>query len=119
MVAASALRSALSAIANAEAVSPPPSLATASSSHIAGAVPGVGAGEARRRHLSAAELDEIVQTEISERQQAARTYDRTNHSDRALRLRAEASVLASVLSGKDAQPDAGSGRLTGGDPEEL
>lgn len=118
-VALYALRSALSAIANAEAVSPPPAVATASSSHIAAAVAGVGVGEGRRRDLSAAELDELVQAEISERQQAASRYDRTAHCDLALRLRAEASVLAAVLSGESAQHDAPSGRLTAGDPEEL
>src|ERR1035437_10610742 len=55
-IAVSALRSALSAISNAEAISPPPAVAGAGSPHIAGAVAGLDAGEAQRRALSAAEV---------------------------------------------------------------
>jgi uncharacterized protein len=93
-----ALRSALSAISNAEAVSAAPAVARTSSSHIAGAAAGVGGGEARRRDLSAADVDQIVQAEISERMKAADDYERSGHAARAEHLRAEASVLASALS---------------------
>lgn len=102
-IAVSALRSALSAIGNAEAVNRPPALADSRSPHIAGAVAGVGAGDARRRDLSTAEVDQVVQAEISERLLAASDYERTGHSARADRLRSEASVLASALSGEAAQ----------------
>jgi uncharacterized protein YqeY len=104
-IAVSALRSALSAISNAEAVGGPPAVARASSPHIAGAAAGVGGGEARRRDLSAADIDQIVQAEISERRQAASAYERSGHGTRAERLRAEASVLASALSSDSLQRD--------------
>jgi hypothetical protein len=95
----SALRSALSAISNAEAVPPDPVQAVrAGSPHIAGAVTGPGAAEVQRRHLTEAQVDQIVQTEITERQRAAHDYDRAGHPDRADRLRHEARVLESVRS---------------------
>ncbi len=100
----SALRSALSAIGNAEAISRPPGLPGAGSPHIAGAVSGLDAAEAPRRVLSAAEVDQIIRAEISERLLAARDYERSGHADRAQRLRSEASVLTSVASGNDPQP---------------
>ena len=98
-IAVSALRSALSAISNAEAISPPSAVAGAGSPHIAGAVAGLGAGEAQRRAVNAAEADQIVQAEISERLLAASEYERSGHADRAQRLRSEASALISASSG--------------------
>ena len=62
-IAVSALRSALSAIGNAEAISPPPGMPGAGSPHIAGAVAGLNAAEAQRRTLSAAEVDQIIQAD--------------------------------------------------------
>ena len=100
----SALRSALSAISNAEAVSAAPGVARPTSPHIAGAAAGVYGGEARRRDLSAAEVDQIVQAEIDERLQAAGDYDRAGRAARAERLRAEASVLASALRPQTGMP---------------
>jgi len=94
----SALRSVLSAIDNAEAVTPQPAVAGASSPHIAGAVAGIGNGDVRRRDLSAADVDHIVQAEISERLQAASDYERGGHAARAQRLRSEVNVIASALS---------------------
>jgi uncharacterized protein YqeY len=91
-VAASALRSGLSALANAEAVSPVP-LAGTSSPHIAGAAAGLGAAEAPRRSLSPAGAQQVIAAEISERQTAADGYDRSGHRDRAEQLRREADVL--------------------------
>jgi hypothetical protein len=96
--AVSALRSALSAISNAEAIGPPPPVTGAGGPHIAGAVPGLGAGEAGRRALSAAEVDQIIQAEISERLLAAGDYERSGHPGRAQRLRSEAGVLISATS---------------------
>ncbi|HEY4464458.1 MAG TPA: hypothetical protein VGN41_17460 [Streptosporangiaceae bacterium] len=97
-VAASALRSALAAIANAEAVPPaasPPSGPT-TNPYVAGAAAGVGGAEAERRVLSDAETGAIVQAEIAERHAAAAQYDEAGHADRAARLRREADVLTSV-----------------------
>jgi len=91
-VAASALRSGLSALANAEAVSPEP-LAGTSSPHIAGAAAGLGAAEAPRRTLSPAEAEQVIAAEISERLAAADGYDQAGHAERAGQLRREADVL--------------------------
>jgi uncharacterized protein YqeY len=93
--AVSALRSALSAIGNAEAVAAPAAAGQASA-HIAGAAVGLGAGEAHRRKLSEAEVSRILQAEISERLTAARDYDSSGHPGRAQRLREEAHALTVV-----------------------
>ena len=95
-VAASALRSGLSALANAEAVSPVP-LAGTSSRHVAGAATGLGAAEAPRRTLTPAEAEQVIAAEISERLAAADGYERAGRADRADRLRREADVLATVI----------------------
>jgi uncharacterized protein YqeY len=97
-VATSALRSALAAVDNASAVpaGPPPGAGTGSA-HIAGAASGLGAAEAERRRLTAAEADQIVQAEIAERQTAAQEYEARGHPDRAARLRREASILLTAL----------------------
>jgi uncharacterized protein len=73
MIAVSAWRSALASIDNASA------------------------GEAERRQLSDAELEEIVRAEITERQAAARAYARSGHAGQAGRLRREARVLILAL----------------------
>jgi len=100
MIAVSALRSALSAIANAEATPVAAPQATTASPHFAGSAAGLGAAEAPRRRLSRAQIDEIVRAEISERRSAAHAYDQAGHADRAARLRSEAQVLsAAVLDG--------------------
>ena len=65
--------------------------------HFAGAVAGLGAGEAERRSLTEAEAEQIVRAEVAERQAAARDYDQTGHADQASRLRREAHVLMSVI----------------------
>jgi uncharacterized protein YqeY len=100
---AAALRSALAAIGNAEAISPPSGPGAAGSRHVAGAAVGLGAGEAERRYLTEAEVGDIVQAEITERQDAASQYERAGQGDRAERLRREAGVLVAVL-GSAARP---------------
>jgi uncharacterized protein YqeY len=96
--AVSALRSAQAAIGNAEAVAAPPgSPAPGGNQHFAGTIGGLGAGEARRRLLSAAEAEEIIRTEISERHEAAEEYERAGHTDRVARLRREADALRTAL----------------------
>jgi uncharacterized protein YqeY len=97
-VATSALRSALAAIDNASAVpaAPMPAAGTGGP-HFAGAVAGLGAGEAQRRSLTEAETEQIVRAEVADRQAAARGYEQTGHADQAGRLRQEAQVLLSVI----------------------
>ena len=102
-VAVAAVRSALAAVGNAEAVDPaaqggPADPAMAPSEQFAGARAGLGAGEVPRKRLTAADVTKIVQAEISERQSAAAEYDRLGHGGQAERLRREADVLAAVLS---------------------
>jgi uncharacterized protein len=101
--AVSVLRSALSALSNAEAVdnaeaADPDPAAEGGSPHIAGAVAGLGAGEVQRRHLTEAQVSQILQAEITDRHRAAREYDEAGHPDWAGRLRHEAAVLQSVRS---------------------
>jgi hypothetical protein len=94
--AVSALRSALGAIDNAEAVDSP-EMSRPGDGPIAGARSGLGVSEVPRRDLSEQEMAEIVRTEITERSAAAARYELDGHGDRAARLRAEASALARQL----------------------
>jgi uncharacterized protein YqeY len=96
--ATSALRSALSAIDNAEAVEVPRA-PTSVTGPIAGAVLGVGAGEAPRRTLRPEEVVALVQSEIDELVSAAAHYEELGRVEAATRLRAEAAGLAAQLSG--------------------
>jgi uncharacterized protein YqeY len=125
-VAVSALRSALAAIDNAEAVPVPdprtsdgervpepasggePRAGSAAAGepragsavggeHVAGAAVGVGAGEAARRELTPDDLHAIVAAEVAERVDAATGYARSGREDAADRLRAEADVLRRYL----------------------
>ena len=99
-IATSALRSALAAIDNAGAVPQVPAPAAGTGSpHVAGAVAGLGAGEAERRRFTEADVVAIVRAEVAEREAAARDYDRAGRADQAERLRREADVLTSVLRG--------------------
>jgi len=106
-IAVSALRSALSAIGNAEAVDPGPAAAAgAGGPYVAGAAVGVGATEARRRSLSPAEAEQIVRAEAGERERAAREYERAGRAGQTGRLRREARVVMSVVTGGDRPGDA-------------
>jgi hypothetical protein len=97
-VAISALRSALAAIDNAEAVPVEHSLGSAAGNeHVAGAATGLGAAEAERRHLTEADLRSIVGNEVRERLAAAEEYEQLGRTDPAERLRAEADVLSPYL----------------------
>jgi uncharacterized protein YqeY len=89
------LRSALAALANAEAVDAAEAHQAIVGGHptIAGSLVGVGAAEMDRRELSAAETEAIVRAEIAERVEAAAEYRRLGHNDRAARLEEEAEVL--------------------------
>jgi uncharacterized protein YqeY len=90
-----ALRAALAAIDNAEAVAPEDG---AHGSLAIEAVPiGAGATEVARRALSDQEVEEIVRTEVDERETAAVDYERAGYPDRAEQLRDEARTLATHL----------------------
>ena len=95
-VATVAIRSAMSAIDNAEAVdlshAPPPKRGTVGDIRL-----GVGAAETARRDLSAREVVEVVRAEVTDRTAAAAEYERLGRTDEASRLKAEADALASIL----------------------
>lgn len=97
-VAIAALRSALSAIDNAEAVPVEDRAGPgAVSEHVAGAAAGLGAAEAERRVLGEADVRSIVEGEVRERSTAAAEYERLGRDDVAEKLRAEAEVLNRYL----------------------
>jgi uncharacterized protein len=97
--AVSALRSALAAIGNAEALPAPAGQRGGAGRYVAGSIAGLGAAEASRRVLTEAEIGDIVISEIAERRAAAARYEQAGHADRADRLRREADALAAVASG--------------------
>lgn len=114
-VALSALRSALAAIDNAEAVDPLQILAEPTGTlevgeadltgsaiglggaEVAASVVGVGATDVERRALTDDEVAEIVRSEGTERLHAAASYEEMGQPERAERLRAEAAVLGRFL----------------------
>ncbi|WP_135453480.1 glutamyl-tRNA amidotransferase [Mycobacterium sp. DL99] len=92
-----AIRSALSAIDNAETPHADQT-DTRIGGPIAGAVSGVGSTEVARRALSDAEIRGLIQTEVDERLTAADQYIANGHHERAADLQSEATVLAQMLS---------------------
>jgi uncharacterized protein YqeY len=92
----SALRSALSAIDNAETPDDA-RVEAASSGTIANAVVGLGAAEVARRELTDAQIRELMRAEIDERLTAARDFTAGGHTERAASLEAEAAVLSGLL----------------------
>jgi uncharacterized protein len=91
----SALRSALSAIDNAE--TPDGARVNAQLSEtIAGGVVGLGAAEVVRRELSDGQIRSQLQGEIDERLAAAEQIE-ASHTERAATLRTEAAVLSDLL----------------------
>lgn len=101
-VAVTALRSALSAIENAEAL-PLDETPTgvSGSEHVAGASVGLRATEATRRELTEAELQAIVADEVRDRVTTGAEYERLGQAEAAARLRAEAAVLDRYLDQQD------------------
>jgi uncharacterized protein YqeY len=92
--AVTALRTAIAAIDNAEAIVVVDDVGgPLASEHIAGARAGVGSTEAHRRVLSLAEVRAILEAQISERIVEANRYDALAQHDAASRLRREAEVL--------------------------
>lgn len=94
----SALRTALSAIDNAETPGVDP--IDAKEGPIAGAVQGLGAAEVARRRLTDTELRAVVQAEVDERLAAAEQMAAGGHDERADAVRAEAAVIAEVLAAR-------------------
>jgi uncharacterized protein len=93
----SALRSALAALDNAEAVRPGEEFQPEVSQHIAGGVAGVGAAEVERRVLDVESQRALVRAEIESSLTAAMTYQQHGQRTRAAELRMGADVLAAVL----------------------
>ncbi|OZM78123.1 GatB/YqeY domain-containing protein [Pseudonocardia sp. MH-G8] len=91
-VATAALRSALAAIENAEAV-PAEARPAEHGADRGGMATGPGATDVERRRLTEADLRVIVETEVQERSAAARRYQQLGRSDLAEQARAEAEVL--------------------------
>jgi len=96
VLAVSVLRTSLGAIDNAESVevSRPSGVGDGS---IAGAVSGLGAGEAVRRNLSEDQIRAIVMAEVSDRKSAATHYQEMSQYEDAARLRAEITILRALL----------------------
>jgi uncharacterized protein YqeY len=93
-----AVRSALAAIDNAEAVDAahgqPPGV---EHPDLAGTVAGLRAAEAERRRLTGAQMEEIVRAEVADREAAARVYEDSGQPEQAERLRGEVRILGSYL----------------------
>jgi uncharacterized protein YqeY len=98
-VAAGALRSVLGALDNAEAVKAPPTSTATTSEYVAAAAVGVGAAEADRRTLTAADIRTIVEREITERRAAIPEFvgGGARAEQRAAELQNEIDVLAPLL----------------------
>ena len=93
----SALRNALAALDNAEAVQPEEGLRLEASEHFAGGVAGLGAAEVQRRVLDAESQRRIVKSEIEARLTAAATYEQHGQNARAAELRLGVEALLAVL----------------------
>lgn len=89
----SVLRSALSAIDNAETPDGP----VPSAGAIADSAVGLGSAEVMRRELADDEIRALIRGEIDERRSAAAQFAATGHAARAAALAAEAGVLEGVL----------------------
>ncbi|MGO9899092.1 MAG: GatB/YqeY domain-containing protein [Solirubrobacteraceae bacterium] len=97
-----ALRSAIAAIDDAEAIDVDRTASRdANSEHIAGASAGVGSTEAPRRVLSDADEHAVVRAQAEERFHAAQEYEKLGRGDVAERLRREADLLLAYLPAAD------------------
>ena len=92
-----ALRTAIAAIDNAEAIPALDGNQATTSAHIADATSGPGSTEATRRQLSSSELRDIIRAQIDERTREADRYDTLGQADAAERLRRQARTLAAYL----------------------
>jgi hypothetical protein len=92
-----ALRTALAALDNAEAVPCAPAEAAASSTHVAGGHAGLGAAEASRRVLAEDEERAIVRAEVEDLRAAAAEYSAAGQDERAASAARTAGVLERLL----------------------
>jgi len=92
-----ALRTAIAAIDNAEAIATTDRQRPVTSADIAGASSGVGSTEAIRRSLSIGQLRAIVCEQITEHAREADRYDALGQPDAADRLRHRARILAAYV----------------------
>jgi hypothetical protein len=92
-----ALRTAIAAIDNAEAIATADTHRPVTSADIAGASSGVGSTEAVRQSLSSGQLRDIVCEQITEYAREADRYDALGQADAAHRLRHRARILAAHL----------------------
>jgi hypothetical protein len=92
-----ALRTAVAAIDNAEAIATTDTHRRVTSADIAGASSGVGSTEAVRRSLSSRELRDLVREQITEYAREAGRYDALGQPGAAQRLRHRARILAAHL----------------------
>lgn len=97
--AVSALRTALAALDNAEAVTLPDREVEATSEHFAGTRTGVGSTEAERRVLSIAEIHALLTQQTQERIVEAHRYEALGEHGAANRLRIEAEALRKYTDG--------------------
>lgn len=93
----SAMRSAIAALENAEAVPASQGVVPATSSHVAGAAVGVGATEAERLGLDEATESAILRAEVDGLLEAALEYEALGHGDRAVEARTAAHELSTVV----------------------
>jgi uncharacterized protein YqeY len=94
-IAVAALRTALAALDNAEAVDRPEGADRHQAIEL---VPlGAGASEVARRELTEQQVADLVRAEVTERESAAAHYEELGRAEQAERLRAEAAVLAGHL----------------------
>ena len=93
-VAVAAIRSALAAVSNAEAV---PVDTVPSAGAIEAAALGAGSADAPRRELSEDDVLAVVALEVADRDRAAAEMTGHGHHEEAQRLTAEADVLRALL----------------------
>ena len=96
-IAVAALREAIAALDNAEAIPTDADMPARSGEYVAGAAVGLGAAEAERRILDAEAQGAIVRAEIEARLAAATTYEKHGRSARGAELRSGAEVLLAAL----------------------
>ena len=99
----SAIRTLMAAIDNAEAagVGSPASPTSPSSADFAGALAGLASGDAPRRELNEADLEELLDAEITDRREQAEEFEDLGRTDEALRLRDQAAVIRRYREGLD------------------
>ena len=96
-LAAGALRSAIGAIDNAEALPGGAMVPSPGEGPVAGAAVGLRATEAERLDLTPQDVRAVVEAEVAERREAAEEMHGAGRPDRAADLRREADLIEAVL----------------------